>query len=172
VTCTLHFGAGRTYTVTPEDHLWLLRAVEYEGAVQAQVAQTLVNCFCQRAARLRPGRLTLTQHVRAYAQPINPRWFLNGDLYKRWEGKTPEATPAHARRREHIHCKLNVFKAATRQAVDRALVVGCVDVPVNCTDYAAARIDASRKYKRLSEPRKGVNTLWSRQTDWTGYRVG
>lgn len=161
----------RTYTVTAADVLWLSRAVEAEGAVQFQVAQVLVNCFCQRAstAKVWPG-LTLTDHVRQYAQPVNPRWFLSGDLHQKWAAKGQD-TPAAARRRETVHSTLSRFSLGTAEAVKRALTKGPVDILPNATDYAASWIDASKKYRPLTEARKGVNRIWTRDPLWGAYTV-
>lgn len=67
------------YEPTDEDRLVLARAVAHEGRPQRGVAWTLV----QRFALLHPKYYqTLADFVRAYSQPINPRWFPDGDLHQ------------------------------------------------------------------------------------------
>ncbi len=164
-------GTAGTYQPTKEDIIWMLRAVTSEGPVQSQVAQTLVNCFCYLRSRGYKG--TLTGLVRAYAQPVNPRWYLDGDLYKKAKLFGTPAGMAAARRREKVHSAVTTFSDSVYKAVEQALECGLTDVPANCQDYAAPNIDASGKgYVLLSAHKpKGVNWLWSRDVKWSGYRV-
>jgi hypothetical protein len=168
--------AGRRYSVTSDDVLWLVRAVEKEclddgdDADENCVAQALVNCFCLEATK--GSYDSLTRFVRAYAQPVNPRWFPDGDLFQRWNARDPakyKMTDAIARRDKHS--VRSDFGVEACNAVDRALIDGPVDIPPNCTDYAAAWIDASRKYEPLTGPRRGLNRLWTRAPGWTGYSI-
>lgn len=55
----------RVYEVTPEDRLWLLRAVHAEGRVERQVAQTLINLFACLYSGPRGRNRTLTELVRS-----------------------------------------------------------------------------------------------------------
>jgi hypothetical protein len=163
------------YTVTEADVLWLARAVEAEGAIQSQVAATLVNGFCFQ--RSRGQSRDLATFVRAYAQPCNPRWYPLGDLYLRdIEGKTPselkQATAA-AERRAAVHSARTTFSAGTREAVIAALN-GRAVIPPTATDYAAPEIDATGKgYTPLVPPIAGRNRLWARPgaETWAGYVV-
>lgn len=161
------------YTVTAEDALWLARAVEAEGPVQAQVAATLLNGFC--FVRSRGYTKPLTAFVRAYAQPINPRWFAAGDLFLAWlEGKSQSERAAGlkaAERRERVHSACVSFSPGTQAAVSAALN-GRAGIPPSATDYAAAYVDASGKgYAPLTAPAAGVNRLWARPgaDKWAGY---
>ena len=70
-------GESFSYIITEEDRLWLLRAVNFEGAPQRAVAWTLI----QRFAWIFPTYSTLSDFIQAYAQPVNPRWFPDGDLF-------------------------------------------------------------------------------------------
>lgn len=173
MTTTQIVCGSRLYTVTPEDELWLLRAVEAEGPVEQQVAQTLVNCFAYLHSRKPKSCPTLTWLIRNYAQPLNPRWYPDGDLFKRWNARDPVKYSLLAAQSRLAKSKRTNFLAGTRVAVKKALTVGPVDIPSNCTDYAAARIDASRKYREVTPKKhpKYANRLWTRAPDWPGYRV-
>lgn len=163
-------GVKLSYLVSADDILWLHRAVQAEGPVQECVAQTLVNCFCLRRAQ-GATRGTLTDHVRAYAQPINPHWYSDGDLHIKYLALKQD-TEANAHVRETVHSARNYpFSPRVEAAVERALLQGQVDIPKNCTDYAAARIDASKKYRAITVAQPGVNRLWTRDRLWTGYSV-
>lgn len=164
-------GKLGSYQPSPDDYLWLLRAVAAEGPVQAQVAQTLVNLFCLLRSKGYKG--TLTDLVRAYAQPVNPRWYINGDLFIKANTDGVPADAAAARRRERVHSKLRKFSDETFRAVETALETGLTDVPAHATDYAAWGVDASKKgYVLLSTDRpRGRNQLWARDPKWTGYTV-
>lgn len=162
----------RLYTVTPDDRLWLLRAVQCEGNEETQVAQVLVNCFAYLHANKPKSCASLTWLVRSYAQPVNPTWFPGGSNFERWHAKDPAKYPlAAAVRRRDVHSKLSAFRPDVVDAVDRALHEGPLDIPANATDYAASWIDASKKYKPLTAPKKGVNRLWTRAAQWQGYEV-
>ncbi len=168
--------AGFRYSVTADDVLWMARAVEKEcrddgdDLDERRVAQTLMNCFCYEASQRNYD--SLTKFVRAYAQPVNPRWFPEGDLFKRWHARDPQKySLAAAVGRRDRHSIRTEFGRECVEAVDRALIEGPVDIPRNCTDYAAPWLDASRKYEPLTHPEVGVNRLWTRAPGWTGYSV-
>lgn len=160
----------RTYDVTHADKLWLLRAVQCEGRVERQVAQTLVNLFALLYSR--KAAPSLTELVRSYAQPVNPEWFPEGKMFLRWHAINPSVYKlADATRREKLHSTRLVFRSDVMEAVDRALALGPKDIQSNCTDYAASWIDASKKYAALTPPERGVNRLWTRDASWTGYSI-
>lgn len=75
---------GKAYSLplTSEDILTLARAVEHEGYPHEGVAWTLI----QRAAWLntRGTKVSLAALVKGYAQPINPKWFPEGQKHKDW----------------------------------------------------------------------------------------
>jgi hypothetical protein len=161
------------YDVTREDVLWLLRAVEAEGPDEMQVAATLLNGFLWARTR-RNFRGSLAAWVRAYAQPVNPRWYATGDLHRRELERHPEHAAelaAKAARRERVHSTREDFSNVTQAAVAAALN-GPHAIPRNATDYAAASLDATRKgYRPLAPPEDGRNRLWSRPGafDWEGF---
>ena len=160
------------YTPTAEDKLWLMRAVEVEGPPREMVARALVNLFVWQRHN-RPAYPTLAALVRAYAQPVNPKWFDDGSLFKQsYEKKATEKAKEDALkaaiRRRTVHSTRTVFAPETVQAVEKALSYAW---PSDITDYAASFVDASHKYERRTESRPGVNTFWSRAPGWTGYQV-
>lgn len=65
--------AGYSYQVTPEDILWLARAVQFEGGDHASTIWT----YAQRQAGFRRTS-SLTSLLRAHSQPINPVWATAG----------------------------------------------------------------------------------------------
>lgn len=164
------------YVVTADDALWLSRAVEAEGPPQPQVAATLINGFCW--ARATKGyRGSLTTWVRAYAQPVNPRWYPDGDLFQKSIEKLSQpqkiAQIATAAKRATTHSTRTSFSAGTKAAVTAALA-GLVKFDPKTTDYAVHSLDASKKgYAALSPAQPGVNRLWARPgtQSWPGYVV-
>lgn len=157
---------GGSYEVTPSDRSWLLRAVEAEGPVSTQVARALVNRFA--LLRSRGDKRTLGEFVRAYAQPVNPRWFPDGDLFRK-QGVPSASELAQAQKRETVHSARLTFSAETEAAVDEAL---STPFPSDVTDYAAPDLDASKKgMLARSDKRAGVNRLWTSAPDWAGYAV-
>lgn len=88
--------------------LWLMRMVYGEGGRRcskekvAALLWAIVNrWFLWKPALLFP---TFVSMVRAFSQPINPRWMTGGDLARKWAGKDP-ASVSRLRRRARI-CKM------------------------------------------------------------------
>lgn len=162
--------AGRSeYVVTPDDRLWLLRAVQAEGAPESAVASALVNLHALRRAQGR--RETMAELVRSYAQPVNPRWYPGGDLFlaavSAARKEQREQMQTAAERRRQLHSARTVFDAHVISAVEAALRG---EHRNDVTDYAAPWVDASGKgYVARSEPRRGENRLWTRKPGWSGY---
>jgi hypothetical protein len=163
-------AGNATGVVAPSDRLWLLRAVQAEGEPRERVAEALVNLWAVHMAG--GGTRSLGEMVRAYAQPVNPRWFEAGDLYQAaLEKATTDGEravlAAAARRRERVHATRNQFDARTLNAVSQALS-GRHETDV--TDYAAQSVDASKKgMQPRSEPKSKENRLWTRRPGWKGY---
>ncbi len=158
---------GGSYTPTQADKLWLSRAVEAEGPVRLQVARALVNLFA--LLRSKGDMRSLADVVRAYAQPVNPRWFPTGDLFlKAYSPPTPVQL-AQAERRRDAHATRTTFSSDTKTAVEEALSSAYAS---DITDYAAPTLDATKKgYVARSWPELGVNRLWTRSVGWPGYAV-
>ena len=131
---------GYSLSWTEDDRLWLLRAVEAEGPPRSLVAQTLVNRWAWLWDTT-PGRyLTLTDLVRAYAQPVNPAWFPEGKLFEQSLGKLPPeqrlAAAQRAERRRDVHATRTSFSPETVAAVDQALF-GPLSLPMGALHFAA-----------------------------------
>lgn len=168
-TARLVFVGGR-YDVTGADRLWLTRAVEAEGPPQLGVAQALVNGFCAMQSKGR-WRKPLADWVRAYAQPVNPRWYVGGDLYLLAWHSADASERLYAQRAAHArevkHSARTQFSAPVLAAVQLALSTTFAS---DVTDYAAPHIDATGKgYVPRSAPLRGINRMWSRLPGWTGY---
>jgi hypothetical protein len=152
-TGVLSSPGARELAVTKDDALWLARAVEAEGEPRRLVAQTLVNRWAW-LADFAPGKYpSLASLVRAYAQPVNPRWFEGGDLYEAHYAQAqqgdpdatppkPPATPAQlaalrkkAQLRRDVHSVARSFSKATQDAVAQALR-GPLVIPPGAVDYA------------------------------------
>lgn len=135
---------GKQLAVTADDRLWLARAVEAEGAPRDLVAQVLVNRWAWLADE-HPGLYpTLTSLVRAYAQPVNPRWYPTGDLFAKRLERAPEderdALRAQAERREAVHSARTTFSARTDAAVTQALQ-GPITIPAGALHFAAGWVN-------------------------------
>ena len=153
---------GHTLAWTVDDALWLRRAVEREGEPREWVAQALVN----RWALLKDqgGSRTLGAFVRAYAQPVNPRWFPDGARHLEALAAAPEAQRpaliARAERRRDDHSTRKIFQPSTEAAVARALK-GPMTLPPGVTEYAADSASARRRHGAPMRARPGENAFWS-----------
>lgn len=163
-----------SYSPTHEDVLWLKRAVQAEGPPRARVAATLVNKFMWARARLN-SRRTLAQFVRAYAQPVNPRWFIGGDLYEA-KVRNPKLTEKQrsaernaALLRERVHSTRDSFKGETESAVQQALT----SAPElrDATDYAKWDAPGKPGMVALTQAVPGTNRFWRAPAaeGWAGY---
>lgn len=165
------FGKTVRYEPTPIDKLWLLRAVAAEGEPRRLVAQTLVNGFVwARDERNYSG--SLAEWVRSYAQPVNPRWYPDGDLFKREFLHPTDAELSRARERELVHSRKSYFPREVIDAVEYALSHP-PSMP-DATDYAAPWIDSSGKgYVARTAKEPNRNRFWSRPgaVGWPGYTV-
>ncbi len=173
---TARGAAVQPYEVTPNDVLWLRRAVQAEGPIQKQVAYVLINGFVWN--RSKGGRGTLADWVRRYAQPVNPLWYESGEKHKaKFAAATTDAERAElvqkARVRERVHSTRTKFDPAVRRAVKAALT-GAYRFKEQATDYARWNVDRSPDgYQPLAVITKGQNRPWRRPgaVDWEGYAV-
>lgn len=118
---------GSPLSIDDADRLWLSRAVEAEGQPRAHVAQTLVNRWAWLLDKGETAYPRLQDLVRAYAQPVNPRWFPGGDLYQaqidRLLPNERAVIPAlhEAAVRRVKHAERTTFSPQTLAAVEMAL---------------------------------------------------
>lgn len=76
---------GWSYTLTAADKLWAARMVEGEGPLEdaPAVLWTMTQLFAPAGQRAKYGGMryrTFADLIRAYSQPINPRWAPSGDM--------------------------------------------------------------------------------------------
>lgn len=162
----LQANSTKAYYPTEEDRLWLLRAVVAEGKPEPMVARALVNLFMLQ--RSKGSGQTLSKLVRAYAQPVNPRWFPDGDLHQAALANGQD-TAARAAQRVLFSKRGFPFPQHVVAAVQRSLESPYAG---DVTDYAAQNVDATPKgYSARSEPTPGFNRLWARDARWRGYAV-
>ena len=158
---------GRVLHWTDGDALWLRRAVEREGEPKALVAQALVNRWAMLQDRPAGASYpTLTSFVRAYAQPVNPRWFPAGDLHQaQLEAHAPRGAAhradmiARAEARRDDYSARKIFRDETNQAARPALE-GPVTLPAGVTDYAADSSSARATHGAPYRSQPGENAFW------------
>ena len=164
-----------TYEPTPDDVLWLLRAVAAEGPPQDRVAETLINGFMwARSEGLWGSKRSLADWVRAYAQPVNPLWYPGGDKVRESIEATPHLEVDILRKaavRRDVHSTRTAFTESTRNAVMQALQ----REPAyrGATDYAAPWVAKPAPWLAITESKPGENRFWQRPSarGWSGYLV-
>lgn len=88
-----------TVRLTNADLLEFARAIQFEGQPYLAVAYALL----QRWGFLFPVYRSFGTFIKAYAQPINPRWFPDGDLHRREVERIRNSTTlTEAQRTERI----------------------------------------------------------------------
>lgn len=161
-----------SYGVTPSDRLWLLRAVQAESNKpddRRRVAETLLNRFVFLKSRGSTAYPTLTAFVRAYAQPINPKW--QSQSTSKCRANPRRCTDAMIAKRREARARTQ-FDDSTVVAVQSALTRGITSVASSSVHYAAPGIGAGGKI-RLTSDRRGYNTFYavSGSRGWRGYAV-
>ena len=159
-------GRRFEYEPTAEDRAELARAVTFEGPPRRAVAWTLVQRFCL----LFPGGRypSLAQLVRAYCQPINPRWFPDGDLYQiharslPTENERADARKRAERRPRQAATPLDALPAEAVGAADEALGA-VVESPVLGSVHFRAAPRAARGRSRASAFRRAQQYAASRE---------
>lgn len=154
---TLGNNQKKDYALNNEDYLALLRAVEFEGEPREAVAWTLL----QRFAYIYPQYKSLAKFIQAYAQPINPRWFVSGDLHKARYAKLIKANLIdeasdelqRAKRREvYASTPIEKISRATRDVVDPIFLGGPSPVP-GAVHYRAPTVNT----KSVEEAKQARN---------------
>lgn len=128
------------YALTETDVLDLTRSAWREGEPVAGVIHTLI----QRYVATYPNKAwpSLSLFLRDYVQPINPRWFINGDLHiayaNRLKGAEKDAAIERAKAREqYAKTPLNKIPARHRQLV-QAVLAGSLESPEPQAQHFAA----------------------------------
>lgn len=95
---TITSSTGFAYTLSPEDKLWAAKMIKGEGGSPPAVLWTM-------AARFAMARgAGFAAFIRSYSQPINPRWYRDGELCReggRFAG-TDSCSETRLRKRERI----------------------------------------------------------------------
>lgn len=154
---TYYVGPKRVYTLTEEDKLWLARAMageagENPGNLDGHkcVGWAMINRFLLSPAQ--GNWKTLTELLRAFCQPINPKWALGGP-------KCPQSSPDRddpcyvgklARRERITALPWNAIDADIRNLAD-AFAAGEVFMPDAVLELNHHRISNWAAY-RVKQP--------------------
>lgn len=136
--------------VTDEDALWLGRAMEGEAGSNALEAHACASVLLRRWAQR--GGASFTEHIRAFSQPVNPRWAAGGDLALR---NPSSATAAQLERRARVTALGWLqLSASARDAVaavlgGRLLLPGAIDWG-GPTLYRPHGLDTSSVARRIA----------------------
>jgi hypothetical protein len=115
-------GAEIRYVLTNNDYLTLARSVEFEGPPKVAVAWTLI----QRFAYLYPTYTSLAEFIKAYSQPINPRWFPTGQEHLALYSLLKQKNDLIGAAREDMQAKRRVTFAATPMASIRPDTIAAI----------------------------------------------
>jgi len=141
----LYIDGKKDYEITAEDLLWLGRAAQGEGGDPRAVIWAMLQRFSLPA--FRHTFPTLTSFVRAFSQPVNPRWMRGGD--KCATGGSGYGTPDCAERlldrREEMSSRDPATFSADVKAAIAALSKGSLANPVpRVVNFAVG--DRAREY--------------------------
>lgn len=73
-------SSGFVYDLTEDDLLWLARAAKYEGGNEIATIWTLAQRYVWLKEGGTRGYPTFASMIRAFAQPINPKWMRDGEF--------------------------------------------------------------------------------------------
>lgn len=123
--------------------LWLMRMVLGEGGKGCTYEKAEVLCraiinrwFLWPGARWYP---TFILMMRAFSQPINPRWMTGGDLAKKWVGRKAASKERLARRAWVCSRKKHQIPRIIRNAVEN-VARGKLSYPVALRNLERRRI--------------------------------
>lgn len=139
----IHGPGGFRYRLTTADLLWLARAVWGEAGTNQAGGAAVAWAVIQYHALVvgpggrRPAFSTLTALLRAYCQPINPKW-ASADT-KECQRNPQHCTERHLQRRAQItNAVWNSIPEAPRNVVQQ-LLLGTLPNPVpGLVDWKAA----------------------------------
>ena len=98
-----------SYEISDDDYLNLARAVQFEGKPQNAILWTLLQRFAMLYAL--GTYKNLSDFVKAYVQPINPKWFPDGVLHKAYLKTLKDAGKKAEADAEIRNAQLRVNKA-------------------------------------------------------------
>lgn len=173
-------GKEYVYQLTDRDRADFYRCIWREGAPQRAVGWTLI----QRFALLHPKPYaTFGAFLRAYCQPINPRWFTSGKLHKAYHrrlvkiGDDRRAADELRRaqlREQYAVTPVEQIPSGFRQVVDRILSGRDVSPVPDAAHFSVARppagateADAKRAAEDFAD-RKGFGRPVPVQGGWKG----
>lgn len=166
-------SATHTYPLTPRDRDDFYRSIWREGKPQLAVAHTLLQRFAYLYSTTRPYP-TLSSFLRAYVQPINPRWFSSGDLHKahiarlQKAGKLAEVADENTRAKKRESYSITPVAKIPRQynEISASVLSGATASPVPTALHftmssAGAGDDESTAKKKALETakRKGLSLV-------------
>jgi hypothetical protein len=149
---------GWSYTLTPADKLWAARMVQGEGPVgdSAAVLWTMTQLFApagQRAKYGRPDRFrSFAELIKAYSQPINPRWLRTGDFCRPGGSRSssPACSETRLRRREVLATMPYVGVDAAKRSVVERWASGALSNPVpGAYEFAHRSVLSQSRIDRL-----------------------
>ena len=135
----LYVGGQKNYEITDTDILWLGRAAQGEGDDPRAIIWAMLQRFSLPS--FRRAFPTLTGFVRAFSQPVNPRWMRGGDKCAPTGSGygTPDCAPELLDRRErHSAMSPTSFSPVVKAAI-AALRKGALPNPVPKVVNFAAR---------------------------------
>lgn len=150
----LYGPGGFTYRLTDSDLLWLARAVWGEAGTDKRNGAAVIWAMAQYHALVlgsggrRPKFSTLKNLLRAYCQPINPKWASRGA--SGCQRKPEHCTNRHLQRRRRITtASWDQIPSDVRDLVTK-FAAGDLDNPVpGMTDWAAYDWSSRAKNGRL-----------------------
>jgi hypothetical protein len=178
-------GNLHKYKVTPEDRVTFGRCIWREGKPRTAVGHTLI----QRFASLYPKTYSnFSDFLRAYCQPINPRWFTTGNLHKARvarltkQGKTDQAEDEKRRAKNRERYAVTPWEGIPekyRELTDRILsgytsspVPTAVHFSVSRARPGATQAEAQAAALKYSQARKGlgppvaISEGWGSNVNW------
>lgn len=115
-------GIKKPLFIDDKTALWLARMVVGEGGARCSKFKTrvLLNAIVNRWFLFRGARRyrSFISFVRAFSQPINPRWMTGGDLVKKYFGRNNVSKQRLARRARICAMKWEAIPAQIRVLVN------------------------------------------------------
>lgn len=152
-------GKSYSYNIDDEDYLNLVRAVFFEGKPQNIILWTLLQRFAMLYST--GAYKNLSDFLKAYVQPINPKWFTNGALHQAYlktlieAGKNKEAEDEKRKAQVRVNKSkypLGNFPVASISTVDNVLSGGIPRSPApESVHYWASRASGNMSQTQAKE---------------------